>query len=322
MQKAHIPYRGDNPEVGKKTGIAVQHVERKSDGFEPFEEIMQQADKRTPPKPKGRKRKQSVADPVGLNDSFDEDGEMSMDIDSTCFVGCLYFVNLNLWMVTGPVRYFNNVPPPITPTSYRTSMSSARAVSRTSDVDFDAIPSPRTGSGRKSMGQHTSTKVSGSSRLSQYYTADDVDQDGAMDDHVGSPAQISPQHTSFAQMARDDDDGDLNISNGNPLHPPEDEPEEEPSPLVSTWNKAKARARMSIVPEEADSEVEDEIAQGLEDVEEDHSDHDDDQQHNLPEPSPRQKKAKITIEEPKKPRVQSRSKSKKENRRQCSASSV
>jgi len=79
-QKAHIPYRGDNPEVGKKTGIAVQHVERKSDGFEPFEEIMEQADKRTPPKPKGRKKKSFAsvqeAEP-------DEDGEMSMELDES-----------------------------------------------------------------------------------------------------------------------------------------------------------------------------------------------------------------------------------------------
>ena len=79
-QKAHIPYRGDNPEVGKKTGIAVQHVERKSDGFEPFEEIMQQADKRTPPKPKGRKRKSSVP---AQDAQLDEDGEISMELDDS-----------------------------------------------------------------------------------------------------------------------------------------------------------------------------------------------------------------------------------------------
>lgn len=79
-QKAHIPYRGDNPEVGKKTGIAVRHVERKSDGFEPFEEIMQQADKRTPPKPKGRKKKSTI--PV-LDQDLDEDGEMSMELDDS-----------------------------------------------------------------------------------------------------------------------------------------------------------------------------------------------------------------------------------------------
>ncbi|KAF9447428.1 hypothetical protein P691DRAFT_802498 [Macrolepiota fuliginosa MF-IS2] len=80
IQKAHIPYRGDNPEVGKKTGIAVAHVERMSDGFEPFEEVLQQADKRTPPKPKGRKKSAPVA---RLPDFDDEDGEMSMDIDDS-----------------------------------------------------------------------------------------------------------------------------------------------------------------------------------------------------------------------------------------------
>ena len=76
-----------------------------------------------------------------------------------------------------------------------------------------------------------------------------------MDDHGGSPAQ----HTSFAQMAQDDDDDDddddMNMDNGNPLSPPEDEPKEEASPPVSTRNKSKVRARMSIVPEEPNSEV-------------------------------------------------------------------
>jgi centromere protein C len=79
LQKAHIPYRGDNPEVGKKTGIAVQHVERMSDGFERFEDVMQQADRRTPPKPKGRKKKSAIPEPEG---GLDEDGEMSMELDS------------------------------------------------------------------------------------------------------------------------------------------------------------------------------------------------------------------------------------------------
>ena len=87
IQKAHIPYRGDNPEVGKKTGIAVQHVQRKSDGFEPFEEVMQQADGRTPPRPKGRKKKSVVYEDDDEDDQYsdedDEYGEMSMQLDST-----------------------------------------------------------------------------------------------------------------------------------------------------------------------------------------------------------------------------------------------
>jgi centromere protein C len=58
----------------------VQHVERKSDGFGPFEEIMQQqADKRTPPKPKGRKRMASMP----LQEELDEDGKMSMELDDS-----------------------------------------------------------------------------------------------------------------------------------------------------------------------------------------------------------------------------------------------
>jgi len=77
MQKAHIPYRGDNPEVGKKTGIAVAHVRRTSDGFEPFDQLIQQADKRTPPKPKKRKKSVPTIQQPELDD---EDGEMSMDI--------------------------------------------------------------------------------------------------------------------------------------------------------------------------------------------------------------------------------------------------
>jgi centromere protein C len=82
-QKAHVPYRGDNPEVGKKTGIKVQQVERKSDGFEPFEEILQQADERTPPRPKGRKKSLAMMGRHDQDDDYDdEDGEMSMQLDS------------------------------------------------------------------------------------------------------------------------------------------------------------------------------------------------------------------------------------------------
>jgi centromere protein C len=92
LPKAHIPYRGDNPNVGKKTGIAIKHIERKSDGFEPFDEILGQADKRTPPRLK--KRKSSMAGKRYRDWDTDEDeddeqrydddeyGEMSMDVDS------------------------------------------------------------------------------------------------------------------------------------------------------------------------------------------------------------------------------------------------
>lgn len=81
--KAHIPYRGDNPEVGKKTGIAVQHVARQSDGFEPFDQILQQADGRAPPRPKGRKKSLTAAAHQDENDYGSDDGwEESMQVDS------------------------------------------------------------------------------------------------------------------------------------------------------------------------------------------------------------------------------------------------
>jgi len=81
LQKAHIPYRGDNPEVGKKTGIAVQYADVGSDGFEPFEDVIQHADGRTPPRPKLRKK--SLAQSGRHDDDYDEeDGEQSMQIDS------------------------------------------------------------------------------------------------------------------------------------------------------------------------------------------------------------------------------------------------
>jgi len=87
-------------------------------------------------------------------------------------------------------------------------MSFARAVSRTSDVDFDTIPSPRSGFGRKSM-DHASSKVPGSSRLSDYYTTHDVDQNGAMDDHGGPPAQVEGKYDYEGDSWAKDDVNDL-----------------------------------------------------------------------------------------------------------------
>lgn len=90
--KPHVPYRGDNPEVGKKTGIAVQHVARQSDGFEPFEQILRQADGRTPPRPKGKKKSLTTAAYQEENDYNSDNGwEESMQLDSmqyssSCFI--------------------------------------------------------------------------------------------------------------------------------------------------------------------------------------------------------------------------------------------
>ena len=78
-QQKYIPYRADDYEHGKRTGIAVGYIDHDSDGFEPFEQVMGQADLRTPPKPKVQgKRKRAAKTPVVEED--DEYGEMSMDL--------------------------------------------------------------------------------------------------------------------------------------------------------------------------------------------------------------------------------------------------
>ena len=75
--RQHIPFRADDLARGKKTGMAVAYVDRNSDEFEPFEQVIKQADSRSPPRIKSKKKRVSVAPPVA---EIDEDGEMSMDL--------------------------------------------------------------------------------------------------------------------------------------------------------------------------------------------------------------------------------------------------
>lgn len=84
----YIPYRADDLQHGKRTGIAIEYVPRNSDEFEPFEVVMKQADLRTPPKPKMQKKKRGAnktpAAPPPEEEYDDEYGEMSMEEDSAC----------------------------------------------------------------------------------------------------------------------------------------------------------------------------------------------------------------------------------------------
>lgn len=83
----YVPYRGDDLQHGKRTGIAVGYIEHDSDDFEPFDAVMRQADMKTPPKPKVQgKRKRLAKTPVVQEE--DEDGEMSMELDDSEFSPC------------------------------------------------------------------------------------------------------------------------------------------------------------------------------------------------------------------------------------------
>lgn len=81
----YIPYRADDFQHGKKTGIAVAYVDH-TDEFEPFEKVMSQADQRTPFRVQGARKKRGPKTPVPPVPEFDDDdenGEMSMELDDS-----------------------------------------------------------------------------------------------------------------------------------------------------------------------------------------------------------------------------------------------
>ena len=80
----YIPYRADDLEHGKRTGLAVGIVERDSDGFEPFEKLMGQADLRTPPKAKVQRKKRlpKAKTPVAQEEEYEEE-DMELDSEYT-----------------------------------------------------------------------------------------------------------------------------------------------------------------------------------------------------------------------------------------------
>jgi centromere protein C len=98
VSKPHIPYRGDDLGVGKKTGIAVDRVDRKSDGFELFEDIVKNIDKRSPP-PRTKANMRRKSKPVNHVEEVVEDesaqdmtiGEVSMELDDSMHPSILIF---------------------------------------------------------------------------------------------------------------------------------------------------------------------------------------------------------------------------------------
>ncbi|KAH8117000.1 Mif2/CENP-C like-domain-containing protein [Phellopilus nigrolimitatus] len=257
--KAHIPYRADDLTHGKKTGVNVREVDRRSDGFESFGEVLTQADVVTPPHMRARRRTISRRSPSPMTE-YDENGEMSMELDDT---------NMD-----SPNVYFNNAPRPSAPSSANRSVASSHPANRSSHVDYDRVPSPRASSSQRlrpqTNGNTTITPSRFRSNLSQQTVIpsspedDDDDDDNGFGDSFGDmpngndydpPApddSSSPtRRTSFTAMDQDDDD---------PLVP--DDPRIS-SPPPRRIDKGKQRERLT------DEREEDEIAQGLDEVEND-----------------------------------------------------
>jgi len=82
-RKAHTPYRGENYKIGRRTGIIVHNVTLDSDGFEPFEKLLQYADGQAPPR---LKMKKNEFDMMGSrDDGCDEENEESAYVGSDGF---------------------------------------------------------------------------------------------------------------------------------------------------------------------------------------------------------------------------------------------
>ncbi|TFK63356.1 hypothetical protein BDN72DRAFT_826706 [Pluteus cervinus] len=326
----HRPYRGDNPEVGKKTGIAVRHVERKSDGFEPFDQLLKQADTRTPPKMKGAVKKRKFSVPQRNDpDEDDEDGEMSMEIDS-------------------PLPYLAHARAAVSPRVPRQSTTSMRAISRNSHVDFDEVPSPRPSkTPRKSVAaSHASSSTPrsnfantrnagpGPSNLSRTLREADSESDnepaGDFDGGGGygndydmgddyeqeEDQQETPRRRSFAAM---------DVDHGDDQDEEEEEEEEEAPPPVSVKSaksskttstaqpKSKQQKNLETIPEpeyeQSDSGNEEEDVQRQ--VEQ--SEEEEEEEDREPTPKPKPKKVKV-IEKKNPTKLSVGSRSKKENR--------
>ncbi|PIL24353.1 hypothetical protein GSI_14106 [Ganoderma sinense ZZ0214-1] len=173
----YIPYRADDFQHGKKTGIAVGYVDT-TDEFEPFEKVMSQADQRTPFRVQGARKKRGPKTPVPAVPQYDDDdgdGEISMELDDSPAVGPgAYFAHTRVNSITSSVQRVG---------------SSSRPVAHRSDVDFDAVPSPRasptyTATARRAAPNgHSRTSIP--SRLSQSMVAPESDEES--DNEPGAP---------------------------------------------------------------------------------------------------------------------------------------
>ncbi|KAG2749841.1 hypothetical protein P692DRAFT_20832737 [Suillus brevipes Sb2] len=253
--KKHIPFRADDLGLGKKTGIAVEYVGRDSDEFEPFDEVIKQADNRTPPRVKSHKKRAPVVTPVPEVDEYDEDGEMSMELAES--------------NQGSPLAYFNNAHPIMAPNSAR-KPSSSRSVPRTSEIDFDEVPSPRM---RAAPSRRASTvNGAGPSVLSKSFSVynDTYEHDPASDpefepanqdfDYDPPPNDSPPRTgTSFNEVNQEEEDDEDDAAEVE---------KEVTSQAKKKVDKGKRRAGVEVeVEQQEENGVDEDIAQGLEEVE-------------------------------------------------------
>ncbi|CAK5279905.1 unnamed protein product [Mycena citricolor] len=198
--KAHVPYRGDDLSVGRKTGVKVPRIQRKSDGFEPFNELFNHADDRTPPRRKKKSVSRAQRTPEDEDEDEDEYGEASMDLDS-----------------------------PIQQETASRRASTSRVISRTRAVDFDEIPSPRKTVGRASRTapRHTAEEDAEEEDAGRYF--DEAAQMDENEEEEDEEDQIEPASAAPASRAKSGRKSVATISKGKgrQLEPVDDEEDED-----------------------------------------------------------------------------------------------
>jgi centromere protein C len=170
--KKHIPYRHDDLQHGKRTGMAVDVVDRNSDDFEPFDKLLSQADTRTPPRVRGNKRKSIVPSPM----YEDEDGEMSMDMAS-------------------PISYFSSQRVRVPETLIHTGPS-ARTSYFSPEVDFDEVPSPRA-----SVAAISASRRRSSGRLNGKSPGSGLGRSRLSQSHLGATPKTATARTSRGEVS-------------------------------------------------------------------------------------------------------------------------
>lgn len=159
--------------------------------------------------------------------------------------------------------------------------SSSRPVQQYSDIDFDKIPSPRHASAHSRRASTINDISAGPSHLSRFSLANDMTEDnsdqGGFDDipvdggydpndlppsdpDLESDRELTPvppmrrqSRASFAQLSREDDRMQMD--------------DQEEAEVVRQMSVKKAKGKKRPIVEEEDLGIEDEIAQGLEEVE-------------------------------------------------------
>lgn len=244
-----------------------------------------------------------------------------------------------LCLYLGPdFRQLVNIRPPSTPTTAGRHRSSIRPVARTSDVDFDQIPSPRPSSSQQRTARHGAGTAGPSSLRKSFappqdspsasesdnepagdYTTgnydDQMDQSGFDDygpqespDSQRTPRQSNYSvQSNFSRIEEEEDEEDEEEQEEEPEQPPR-QASSSPVPPPSRNDRGKKKAPREETPQHLDEEVEDEIAKGLEDVEMGPDSAEES------EPEPPVKKAKQKVAPEKKPPPKTQTRSKKENR--------